>query len=164
MYKNARIVYISGSMEGRLFKFVKKERDIAIKKITDAGFFACNPLRHKGIELGKTMNLANTKLEIQQIIGRDELDILHSDALIVLTGDTPSSGTWFEFAFAHYVVKIPIIVIAPKMRKAMDKKGAAFEWTGGKATKVVSTIDAAIAILEWLFGNRYSIPHSDLNF
>ncbi len=161
----ARIIYLSGTMEGKSFEIVKTQRDKAVRKLTDAGFLVCDPLRHKDKHFrgGKAkMNLSKSDYEIQQIIGRDENDIRQSDALIVLTGDNPSSGTWFEFAFAYYVVKIPVIVVAPSLRRNMDAHGSAYEWTGGKATKVVRNLDEAVKVLEWLYGKRYEMPHSDV--
>lgn len=160
-----RKVYLSGTMEGLSFDAVMKQRSNAIKQLTDAGFIACDPIRHRGKHFigGKTkMDLSRSDYEIQQVISRDENDIMSCDALLVLTGDNPSSGTWFEFAFAHYVVKIPTIVIAPKLRRRMDAKGSAFEWTGGKATKVVKNINDAIKVLEWLYGDRYYTAHSNV--
>ena len=165
MYKNARIVYISGSMENRSYAQVKKERDRAIKKLTNVGLATCDPLRHKDTHFkgGKAkMNLAKADYDIQQILERDENDIRSSDALLVLTGDKPTSGTWFEFAYAKYKVKIPVVVIAPKLRRKMDEVGRAFEWTTGKASKVVRNIDEAVKVLEWFFAQRYESPHSNI--
>ncbi len=165
MYKNSRIIYLSGTMEGRPYSAVKKQRDKAIKKLTDAGFTVCDPLRLKEKHFrggSQKMNLAKADYDIQQVIGRDENDIRASDGLLVLTGDRPSSGTWFEFSLAVNELHIPVVVIAPKLRKRMDEKGGAFEWTSGKATKVVRDITEAIEILQWLFGQRYISPHSSV--
>jgi len=154
-------------MEGRPYNEVAEERNLAKKLFTSEGFAVCDPLRHKHVQLkeGKTvMDLAKASFEVQQIVARDEADIRASDGLLVLTGDTPSSGTWFEFAFAHYVVKIPVVVVAPKLRDRMNKKEAAFEWTGAKASKVVSSIEEAVVVFKWVFGNRLYLPHSELQF
>lgn len=161
------IVYISGSMEGRPYSSVKKERDRATRMLTVAGFAVCDPLRHKDThpdEKHRAMNLAKTKFEITQIIDRDENDIKSCNAVLILTGDKPTSGTWFEFAMATYQCHIPVVVIAPKLRKRMDKEagGKAFEWTSGKATKVVSNLSEAIDILQWLFTNRFVFPRNAL--
>lgn len=163
-----REIYLSGTMEGRPYEEVELERVEARELLTSAGFGVCDPLRHKHAEIkaGKTiMNLAKTTFEVQQIESRDEFDVLNSDAILILTGDTPTSGTWFEFALSYYSSYfgkkyIPRVVIAPKLRKRMDEKGGAFEWTGAKASKVVSNIEEAVNVFKWMFGDRLYLPHS----
>jgi len=159
----ARVIYISGTIEGRSFAEVTTQRDEISAKLVDAGFAVCDPMRHKGKDLGSgrtKLDLANTDFDITEIIGRDENDVRDSDALLVLTGDKPSTGTWLEFGLAIYECQIPVVVIAPKLRAKMDEVGRIVDWTGGKATKVVSDGDEAVEFFRWMYCERFIVPYN----
>jgi len=139
-------IYLSGSMEDRNFNEVLLERAHAESRLMAEGFTVFDPFDCIETIDGDIAVERYEGLEMSEIVARDELAIKNSDAIIVLTGDNPTTGTWFEFAFAHYCVKIPIVVIAPNI-----KEGKKQNWTTYKATKVVSDIDTAAKWLSKFF-------------
>jgi hypothetical protein len=52
-------------------------------------------------------------LTMKAFVAKDEYAIRRVDALLVLTGDTPSEGTGWEMGLAHFELHIPIVMVSP---------------------------------------------------
>lgn len=136
-------IYLAGELSERKFEDIVRERHLIKKLIRENGLIPVDPVRCRDHNELSKLNI----FTIKNIIARDEHDLSNSNAILVLTGDKPTSGTWFEFAYAHYVLKIPIVVVAPKMLEDNNFGN----WTFYKATKVVPNVIEAITWLRWFF-------------
>jgi nucleoside 2-deoxyribosyltransferase len=110
-------IYLSGTMAGRFAGEVKAERAEATKVLAKYGIRAVDPAAAEEHLWGKGKSAKiqiNMKRKIMEImVWHDLFLIRRSDALIVLTGTTPSDGTWREMCYAEKI-GIPVIVISPK--------------------------------------------------
>src|SRR5271157_15877 len=98
-------VYLSGSMAGRVAEQVREERELATTLFAKAGMFAVDPAAAEK-RLWKSGRAAKIGLQFPEkimraFVAQDKWLIRRCDALLVLTGDTPSDGTWREMLFAE---------------------------------------------------------------
>lgn len=138
--------YLSGSMANRLVEHVTAERHLAINLCAKAGMYAVDPAdsEQKLWKPGKKAKIS-TKFPpkvMQAFVRRDKYLIRHCDALLVMTGDTPSDGTWWEMAYAHQI-GIPIIMIAPKRQS-----GQIMGWSNFLVDDLVSDLTTAIRLIK----------------
>lgn len=116
-------IYLAGAIQGRKFREVWEERMYAARVLEEAGCVAVDPLRAHVAAVGiapesvweETIDAAfqeRLSLTDAEIVRRDKDLLATSDALLILTGDTVSSGTWLEFGYAKYARRIPVVVIA----------------------------------------------------
>lgn len=138
-------VYLSGSMSSRLVEQVKAERQLAIDLCAKAGMYAVDPAdsEQKLWKPGKKSKIAvkfPPKI-MQAFIKRDKFLIRHSDALIVMTGDTPSDGTWWEMCYAHDI-GIPVVMISPKRAT-----GEMVGWSNFLVDDLVGDLTSAVRLI-----------------
>lgn len=134
-------VYLAGRMGGRLGRDVLFERRRAVKACRDNDLTPVDPATNEGIDPNETVDLNMSYAEMKAFVEKDEWAVRHCDALIVLTGDTPSEGTGQEIALAHILHK-PIVIVSP--RRLND--GYMGFWNV-KASKIVETVEEAAAYL-----------------
>ena len=143
-------VYLSGSMGGRLAEQVKSERELAVRKFFVAGIFAVDPgaseqkLWKRGSKSKITLRF-HPKV-MKAFVAQDKWLIRRCDAMLVITGDTPSDGTWREMCYAEKI-GIPVIMIAPRRRR-----GELVGWSNIEVPNIVDDLDGAVRLIKrkWL--------------
>lgn len=130
-------IYIAGTIGSLTTTTEILDRFTMLQSQLEAlGFAVRNPVR--GRKIGDIY-------EYNEIVGRDEYDIDHSDILIaVFPYDTISIGTPMEIYRAREIKKIPIIIVSPieKIRE--------HHWIKSKATKIFCNMDDATKYLaDW---------------
>lgn len=142
-------IYLAGSIRGKnagdVIKFFNANQKYIEDRFKEANIPVkiLSPIRGKHCDdEGKEWT---SQYSLHEIIERDENDVRNSDMILIQTGDEPSDGTWFEFGLAHYVCKIPVVMVAP-LRKEGKKKS----WSNHKATYIGDSLkDAVDWILEY---------------
>jgi nucleoside 2-deoxyribosyltransferase len=138
-------IYLSGALAGRVVKEVKKERSSAIKLLSKAGIEVIDPAVFEKQDQARKFSM-NISLDfIRKLVSMEKFAIDHCDALVILTGDIISSGTWLEFGYAKYHCKIPVILISKKhYRKTF------VSWSNVEADIVVENVPQAVKALKKL--------------
>lgn len=144
-----RCVYLAGAIAGRTWEEASRDRDLAKRLLTAAGWDVLDPLRGK--EILTTMDTIDERraaellgVTPEAIVSRDRDDIRRADVVLILSGDTPSYGTLFEWEFAHSLGK-PVVVVAssPEVRS--------HPWCRTMASYFASTVEDGVRfIIEWL--------------
>jgi nucleoside 2-deoxyribosyltransferase len=139
-------LYLSGSMANRLAEQVMSERQLAVQLCGKEGIYAVDPgaSEQKLWSKGKTAKITikfPPKI-MQAFITQDLWLIRHCDAILVMTGDTPSDGTWWEMCYAKQI-GIPVIMIAPK-RVRNEIVG----WSNFLVDDLVTDLTSAIRIIK----------------
>lgn len=106
-------IYLCGGMGGRITKDVLNERKRASQLCRKHSLAAIDP--------GYSESPDWTQYRISDSLGRAKMGryvakdlklIRRSDAVLVLTGDTPSDGSWEEKAYARFI-GLPVACVAP---------------------------------------------------
>ena len=145
-------VYLSGSMAGRPAEQVRADRQLATRLMAKAGIHAVDPgasekkLWKKGKKYKITFKFP-VKI-MKAFVDQDLWLIRHSDALLVMTGDNPSDGTWWELAYAKFI-GLPVIMISPKR-----VNGEIVGWSNIMANDLVSDIKGAIKLIKRKYVTR----------
>ncbi len=137
-------VYTAGKMGGRPGHEVLEERYHATQVLEGHGIEVIDPADGEHIDAAKTVDLRMDHLQMKAFVAKDEYAIRHCDALVILTGDTPSEGTGLEFGLA-LSIGIPVVLVSPKR---VHGELCGF-WTI-KASAIFETIEEAA---EWLAEN-----------
>lgn len=145
-YRTSYRIYLSGSMANRLAEQVRAEREMAVTLFGKAGIYGVDPGASEK-KLWKKGKKAKIGLKfppkiMKAFITADKKLIRLCDALLVMTGDTPSDGTWWEMCYA-YQIGIPIIMIAPK-RVAGQMVG----WSNFLVDDLVTDLTSAIRLIK----------------
>lgn len=137
-------VYLGGTMDGRTYEECAQERNKARRMLEASGIKVIDPLRGKSFLKGKTISrdVKPNGMDIGEIIARDKYDLGRSDLLLILTGDTPSDGTWLEYGYAKYFLDIPVVLIAPSR---VGKNG----WSNHEAAYIAKDLHDAV---QWIVG------------
>lgn len=143
-------IYLSGSMAGRVAEQVREERAIATKLFLKAGIFPVDPaaaeqklwVKKKAAKIG----LQFPEKIMRAFVAQDKWLIRRCDALLVLTGDTPSDGTWREMVYAEKI-GIPVVMIAPRRLR-----GELVGWSNIEVPHIVDDLDSAVSLIKrkWL--------------
>lgn len=144
-------VYLAGKMGGRLGHEVLHERVYATKVCKDADIEVIDPARNENIDPTKPVDLNMDYMTMKAFVAKDENAIRHCDALLVLTGDTPSEGTSWEMGLAHFELHIPVIVVSPRR-----VKGELMGFTNIKADAIFGTVEEAVEFL----ADNYAFHHA----
>lgn len=142
---NGKLVYLSGGMNGRPIPQVQSERKHAIQLCTTAGLDYIDPAADEGLDKhpqGAIVPIDYARETMAQFVEKDERDVLRSNYLLVLTGDTPSDGTWWEMALAKQA-SIPIVLVAPRRAS-----GALMGFTNIKADAIFATVEEAVTYIK----------------
>lgn len=107
-------VYLAGAMGGRMGRDVLAERARAHEACREAGLHFIDPADGENINPDQIVDLQMDYVTMKNFVAKDEFAISRCDALLVLTGDTPSEGTGLEFGLAVHALHIPVVLVAPK--------------------------------------------------
>jgi nucleoside 2-deoxyribosyltransferase len=151
-----RTVYLAGAISGLSFKAASASRERAAERLVQAGWDVLDPLRGKeilstlsSIDEGEACRLLN--VTPYAIVSRDRDDIRRADVVLILSADTPSYGTLFEWEFAYNCGK-PIVVVASRD----DVKN--HPWCQLMTTYFAKDVDDAVDfIIRWL-DRGYRLP------
>lgn len=152
----ALTVYISGKMAGRSVGDVLDERAYTTWMCSKWGLAVIDPADGEGLDkLPRTdlISFTYTREQMAEFVEKDEKDVLRSDILLVLTGDTPSDGTWWEMGLARQS-HIPIIIVSPKRAS-----GQMMGFTNFKAAAIFETVEAAVVYI----AEHYESPARHIN-
>ena len=136
-------VYLAGAMHKRLGRDVLAERENAKAICKQIGLKYYDPAED---ELIKPHLVIDAKPDIRRMKWYVDKDFKHLDqcrSIVVLTGDSSSSGTAWEMARMYFRHKRPIVLVAPRM---YDKQLTNF--TTVLATKICATQMAAFRYLD----------------
>lgn len=134
-------VYLAGKMAGRMGSEVMGERDYAIGVCMMHGLKAVDPAAGEDVHPDRIVDTAMDYALMKSYVDKDEYAVRNCDAMIVLTGDTPSEGTGQEIALAHFLHK-PIVMVAPRRRR-----GELVGFWNVKASKLVDNVEQAAEYL-----------------
>ncbi len=145
-----RVVYLGGRIANLTYEEATAARNEIKQKLAALGWDTLDPMRGKEIlsslstmdEKKATELLGVTSTAIRQ---RDEDDVHRADVLLVLSGNTPSWGTAFEWEMA-YGMKKPIVVICGKDSPTRDHP-----WCKIMTSYFAETSDEAVEFInKWL--------------
>lgn len=146
-------VYLAGKLTGRDKKEVFQERKRAILLLEQAGLDVFDPasIEKKNSKDKFTFVFPlNQKIATMASFVKIEKEAIQScDALVVLTGDDMSDGSWMEMSFALYKCNLPVVLIS-KLRY----EGRLVSWSNIEATALVPSIDVAIQKLKEILERR----------
>lgn len=134
-------VYLAGRMGGRLGRDVLWERQRAVKACLANDLVPVDPAASELIDPNKIVDLNMGYDEMKAFVAKDEWAVRQCDALIVLTGDTPSEGTGDELRTASMLHK-PIVIVSPRR----VHNGYMGFWNI-RASKIVETVEEAAEYL-----------------
>lgn len=134
-------VYLAGKMQGRRGSEVIAERDAAVDACRASGLFPIDPAASEYIEPAFLVDMSMPYDQMKSYVEKDEYAVRNCDAVIVLTGDTPSEGTGCELMLAWTLYK-PVVLVAPKRLR-----GELMGFWNVKASKIVETVQDAVDYL-----------------
>lgn len=140
-------IYLAGKMGGRMGRDVLLERDLAKTACRRYGVEFIDPADGENIQPDKVVDLAMDERTMRGFVSKDEYAIRHCDALLILTGDTPSEGTGLEYGLA-LELRMPVILVAPKR-----VRGELMGFWNIKASAIANTVEEAIQFI----GANYAI-------
>lgn len=132
-------VYLAGKMGGRPGKDVLAERKRAREACEANGIDYIDPAENENVPDNDTpIDLRLDYITMKNFVAKDEYAIRSVNALLVLTGDTPSEGTGWEMGLAHFGLGIPVILVSPKR-----VKGELMGFSNIKADAIFETVEEA---------------------
>lgn len=143
-------VYLSGSMQNRFAQEVQAERREASEALSKIGVFAVDPALAESQLWGKHLkSKISTSFRykvIESMVKNDLYLIRRSDLILVLSGSTPSDGTWIEWIMAK-AMGIPVVMISPERCK---KKNPLMGWSNVIMEKgnIVPSLEAAVNLIK----------------
>lgn len=142
-------VYLSGAMGGRKAKDVIQERMKAAELCEKYSLHPVDPGRTERMQWGRNIGLVFSKKVMAGFVQKDLMLIRRSDVLLVLTGDTPSDGTWVEKTYAK-MVGLPVVMVSPlRCKKRLVGWSNMPEWTDA----ILPDMDAALKYISRKWGN-----------
>lgn len=159
--KKSYDVYLAGAMHGRTVGDVLDERDLAQRLCRLYGLTFYDPAYDEGLDKLPRNFVIDMRPNINRMkwyVKKDDTNLDRCKTLLVLTGDTSSSGTGWEMGRAYYKLRIPIFAVAPKMHH-----GYLVNFTTVKATVLAETTEKAISLIKTYLGrplNAVSRPSS----
>lgn len=140
-------VYLSGKMGGLSVREIVEKRIEARRVCEKFGMKFFDPAEREGLygrELNDNIDLGVDRATMEDFVYQDEKGLDDCTSILVLTGDTPSDGAWWEMAKAHYELKIPVVMVAPK-RDHEEIMG----FSNIKVAHIFSTIEAALVFIRF---------------
>lgn len=137
-------VYLAGCIANLSYNDAIAKRDEMVEKLARVDIKCRTPLRGRNYLAGVSKtdgSVFNKGLTINEVIQRDLSDVGKVNAVLILTGDTPSWGTSGEFWYATWFTRTPTLVVA------RNYVGA---WLEHFATRVEPDFDSAVKVLvDW---------------
>lgn len=143
-------VYLAGKMGGRLGRDVLFEREYAVSVCKKYGLIPVDPAEHEHIDPNAIVDLSMDYTTMKSFVSKDEYAIRACEALLILTGDTPSEGTGAEFGLAYRELNIPVVLVAPKRAN-----GELMGFWNVHASAIFGTVDEAAEYIA-----KCLMPHS----
>lgn len=140
-------IYLAGKMGGRMGRDVLAERTAAKEACRAHEVAYIDPADGENIQPDKLVDLAMDERTMRGFVSKDEYAIRHCDALLILTGDTPSEGTGLEYGLA-LSLNMPVIIVAPKR-----VRGELMGFWNIKASALFETVEEAVQFI----GENYAI-------
>lgn len=151
-----RVVYLAGGISGLSYEQASSKRTLATELLTARDWDVLDPLRGKEvlssldtIDESRAMTLLGTTASA--ITQRDRDDIRRADVVLVLTGDTPSWGTAFEWEFAYSLGK-PIVVVASE-----DAPCRVHPWCQVMTSYFAGTVEEAVEFISTWLDRKYRL-------
>lgn len=142
-------VYLSGAMGGRPAKEVIEERQNAAMLCVKFGLHPVDPGREERKEWGRKVSIVFPKKTMASFVQKDLMLIRRCDVLLVLTGDTPSDGTWIEKTYAKLAL-LPVVMVAPqRFKRRLVGWSNMPEWTDA----IFPTMESALKFIAQKWGN-----------
>lgn len=140
-------IYLAGKMGGRPGFEVLTERQYALECCLSWDLDAIDPAIGEGIDPTKPVDLGMDYLTMKSFVAKDEYAIRTCDVMLVLTGDMPSEGTGWEMGLAHFELKMPIVMVAPKR-----VSGTLMGFSNIKVDAIFSTVEEAVEFIAENYG------------
>ena len=144
-------VYISRKFAGRTTSSLLQEGQTVVRLLENSGIEPVDPLLSHFPNQVVPDHLYDRVIDtsFEQELGLSKEDVVRQckellescDAVLILTGDEVSSGTWLEFGYARYKLDIPVVVVSSNPAT----------WTAVEASYVASTVASAVAWLKQYF-------------
>lgn len=111
-------VYVAGTLGGADKHLVIARRAGVVRLLKRAGFSAYDPAatEHKLWKKSKNIPQDFSLRTMRAFVNKDLRQVRKADVTLILTGDTPSDGTWDEKNFSYMIGGI-VVMVAPR-RKA----------------------------------------------
>lgn len=135
-------LYLAGSMHGRLGREVLKERAEARLACELNGLTYYDPSQDEDVPPNRIIDLKPNLRRMKWFVSKDDYNIDRCKAVLVLTGDSASSGTLWECGRMYYKCKRPIYIVAPKMYHKLLTN-----FTTVKAKRIFETVEQAAKYL-----------------
>ncbi len=143
-------VYLAGKMGGRSAKEVRYERARAAEACAKHGIEFIDPAANEQLPWGDTIiDLEMDHATMKNFVAKDEHAISKCNALLVLTGDTPSDGTGWEMGYATFALGIPVFMVAPRRCS-----GSLMGFGNIKATSLHPTVEDAVEFIAENYGGK----------
>jgi nucleoside 2-deoxyribosyltransferase len=126
--------YLAGAMHKRLGRDVLAERENAKVICKQLGLRYYDPAEDELIKPHLVIDAKPNMKRMKWYVAKDFKNLDKCKAIVVLTGDSSSSGTAWEMARMHFKHRRPIILVAPRM---YDRQVTNF--TTVLATKICAT-------------------------
>lgn len=139
-------VYLSGKMGGLTSGEVQEMRAQAKFHCNRLGLGYYDPAEHEALpkDLTRTIDMGVTEGQMRTYVESDEGALDHCTSILVMTGDAPSDGTWWEMARAYYRLHIPIVMVAPRRLR-----GSLMGFSNIKLSpRIFETIEGALVYLK----------------
>lgn len=110
-------VYLAGTLGGQDKRLVIARRAKVVRMLKKAGFSVYDPAatEHSLWSKSKTIPSNFSEKTMRAFVNKDLRQVRKADVTYVLTGDTPSDGTWDEKNFSYMIGGI-VVLVAPKRR------------------------------------------------
>ena len=154
-----RVVYLSGSIANLTYAQATEARNQTTELLLASGWDVLDPMRGK--ELLSTMAVIDEK-HTREVLGyvndaaileRDFDDLRRADALMVLSGDTPTWGTAFEWSIAHFLMNYkPTVVVCHEDSPTRDHP-----WCRSMCSYFAETVEEAVEFLNRWFNRGYKL-------
>lgn len=113
----AERVYLSGKMGGLVVGEIVDKRLEARRICEQLGLEFFDPAEREGLydmPREQLIDMGVDRATMEDFVYQDEKGLTGCTSILVLTGDTPSDGAWWEMGKAYFELKIPVVMVAPK--------------------------------------------------
>ena len=112
-------IYLAGAMHMRLGKDVLAERANAKTICKELGLTYYDPAEYEHIKPNEIIDVKPSRRRMAWYVRKDDKHVDQCKALLILTGDSASSGTLWEAGRMFYKNHRLIVAVAPRMCDGM---------------------------------------------
>lgn len=149
-------VYLSIGMHGRQVASVLLQIGIAKMFCKKYGLTYYAPTDDEGLDQLSPSSIIDASPDIQRMkcyVTKDDQNVDRCRTLLLLTGNTSSSGTLWEMGRMFYKHKRPIIVVSPMMYHEKLTN-----YTTVKASYILETIEEAVITIKEILRRKKKCP------